>query len=153
MGQFFRPPSLVGSLRSLQTNQFLKQFHSLLFVFWWTKSSHSRSRPRKRLDEKRKQERIDHNERRNNVNSTRAKFKVSERKMFRTWYLFRLLSYSRACRYLSPVDKSIFVNIYLFHVLKFFDYRIPRLPFEIVACTLPFLQNETNRPIGEHSLL
>ena len=41
-------------------------------------------KPNSRLDEKRKQERIDHNERRNNVNSTRAKFKVSERKMFRT---------------------------------------------------------------------
>ena len=47
-----------------------------------------------------------------------------------------------------PLLTSLFVNIYLFHVLKFFDYRIPRLP-----CTLPFLQNETNRPIGEHSLL
>ena len=64
-------------------------------------------KPNSRLDGERKQERIDHNERRNNVNSTRAKFKVSERKMFRTWYLFRLLSYSRACRYLSPIDKSI----------------------------------------------
>ena len=52
-----------------------------------------------------------------------------------------------------PLLTSLFVNIYLFHVLKFFDYRIPRLPFEIVACTSPFLQNETNRPIGEHSLL
>ena len=52
-----------------------------------------------------------------------------------------------------PLLTSLFVNIYLFHVLKFFDYRIPRLPFEIVACTLPFLQNETNRPIGEHSVI
>ena len=41
-------------------------------------------KPSSRLDEERKQELIDHNERRNNVNSTRAKFKVSERKMFRT---------------------------------------------------------------------
>ena len=64
-------------------------------------------KPNSRLDEKRKQERIDHNARRNNVNSTGEKFKVTQRKMFRTWYLFRLLSYSRACRYLSPVDKSI----------------------------------------------
>ena len=109
-------------------------------------------KPNSRLDEKRKQERIDHNERRNNVNSTREKFKVTQRKMFRTWYFF---GYSRIQVHVGiyPLLTSLFVNIYLFHVLKFFDYRIPRLPFEIVACTLSFLQNETNRPIGEHSLL
>ena len=41
-------------------------------------------KPNSRLDEKRKQERMDHNARRNNVNSTGEKFKVTQRKMFRT---------------------------------------------------------------------
>ena len=41
-------------------------------------------KPNSRLDERRKQERIDYNERRNNVNLTREKFKVTLRKMFRT---------------------------------------------------------------------
>lgn len=70
----------------------------------------------------------------NDANSTRANSKW-------LYYVTNVYGFS-FCTHLYVGIYYLFINpllnTYLFHLLKFIDYRIPRLTFEIFACTKSF---------------